>query len=238
MKHLVKSSIVIISVIVLVACGASTKMLATWNNKELANNSYEKVAVVAVFKNTSNRYLTERAVVKNLVDANIKATATYEIFPFAGKVGEVLSKSENPDAIKERIKNKVKENNIDAIMIISLLDAQKEQRYVQDYNSNYYMGGTGYYGTPMVVQGAAMMPVSYGAYYNYYSYNLGIAYESGYYVDDITYFLECNLYDVAKEELLWSGRTKSLNIKSVEEEAPKFAEMVVKDIISKKVLVP
>ncbi|MBK6281299.1 MAG: hypothetical protein IPF54_00285 [Draconibacterium sp.] len=88
MKHLVKSSIVIISVIVLVACGASTKMLATWNNKELANNSYEKVAVVAVFKNTSNRYLTERAVVKNLVDANIKATATYEIFPFAGKVGK------------------------------------------------------------------------------------------------------------------------------------------------------
>lgn len=238
MKHLVKSCVIFVSAIFLVACSASTRMVGTWNNKEMINNQFEKVAVTAIFSNTSNRYLVERAIVKDLTNASIKAVPTYEIFPFAGKVGEVLAKSENPDAIKERIKRNVEEQNIDAIMIITLLDKQKEQRYVQDYNNNYFMGGTGYYGTPMVVQGAAMMPISYGAYYNYYTYNLGVAYQSGYYVDDISYFLECNLYDVAKEKLLWSGRTKSLNITSVEEEAPKFAEMVVKDIISKKVLVP
>jgi len=238
MKNLIKASIVLVNIILLAACGTSSKLVGTWKNDKLSNNSYQKLAVVAVFPNYSNRYLNERAVVKDLNDANIKAIPTYEIFPFAGKMGEIVSKSENPEALKERIKKKVEENNIDAIMIISVLDAQKEQRFVQDRSNYNYMGGTGYYGTPVVVPGAAMMPFAYGAYYNYYSYNVGHVYTSGYYVDDITYFVEFNLYDVGKEELLWSAQTKSMNINSVEEEAPKIASMVVKDLLSKNVIVP
>lgn len=221
-----------------VACSTSTKLVGSWQNKDMTNNHFEKVGVVAITPNTSGRYLIERAIADNLKGKNVNAMPTYEVFPFAGKMGEVMSKSENPEALKARIKSKVEENKFDALMIISLLDKEKEQRYVQDYNQNYWMGGTGYYGTPMVVAGAAAMPISYGAYYNYYSYNLGLAYESGYYVEDVTYFLECNLYDVAKEELLWTARTKSTNIKSVEEEAVKFAEMIVNDIMAKKVIVP
>ena len=90
------------------------------------------------------------------------------------------------------------------------------------------MGGTGYYGTPYM----------HGAYYNYYAYSIGTVYDTGYYVDDITYFLECNLFDVASEELLWTGRTKTVRMESVEEEAIYFSEVVVKDILKKKVIVP
>ena len=219
-------------------CSSSTKLVGSWQNKELKNNHFEKIGVVAISPSESGRYLIERAIAANLKDKSFNAIPTYEVFPFAGKMGNLVSTSENPEALKAKIKSKVEENKFDALIIVSLLDQQKEQRYVQDYNSNYWMGGTGYYGTPMVVAGAATMPISYGAYYNYYAYNLGVAYESGYYVDDITYFLECNLYDVAKEELLWTARTKSTNIKSVEEEAQKFAEMVVKDMLTKKVIVP
>lgn len=229
---------ILASVLFTAACSTSTKLIGSWQNKELTNSHFEKLGVVAIAPGESGRYLIERAVASNLKNKNINAMPTYEVFPFAGKMGEVISKSENPEALKARIKGKVEEQKFDALMIISLLDKEKEQRYVQDYNSNYWMGGTGYYGTPMVVAGAATMPISYGAYYNYYSYNLGVAYESGYYVEDVTYFLECNLYDVAKEELLWTARTKSTNIKSVEEEAEKFAEMVVNDILAKKVIVP
>lgn len=238
MKNIVKSSIILLSVVLFIACGTSTKLVGTWQNKEITGSKFEKIGIAALTPNNSSRYLIERALASKLKAQNLKAFETYEVFPFAGKMGELVSKSENPEALKMRIKNKVEENKFDALMIITLLDKQKEQRYVQDYNQNYYMGGTGYYGTPMVVPGAAMMPISYGAYYNYYSYNVGVAYESGYYVDDVTYFLECNLYDVAKEELLWSGRTKSTNIQSVEEEAVKFADMIVKDIMAKKVLIP
>lgn len=225
-------------VAVVSACSSSTKLVGSWKNKEVTDSHFEKLGVVAITPNESGRYLIERAVAANLKNNNINAMPTYEVFPFAGRMGEVMSKSENPEALKARIKSKVEENKFDALMIISLLDKQKEERWVQEYDNNYWMGGTGYYGTPMVVPGAAVMPISYGAYYNYYSYNLGVAYQSGYYTEDITYFLECNLYDVAKEQLLWTAHTKSTNIKSVEEEAQKFADMVVKDILSKKVLVP
>lgn len=237
MKHLGKILFVIVTIF-FVACSSSTQLTSSWKNKEIESSHFEKLGVVAIFPNESSRYLTERAMANDLKAQNINAIPTYEIFPFAGKLGEVMSKSENPDALKERIKKRVEESKLDAIMIISVLNSQKEKRFVHDDNTYNIMGGTGYYGTPRVVPGAAAIPFTYGAYYNYYSYNMANVYTAGYYVEDVTYFIECNLYDVAKEELLWSGRTKSMNIKSVEEEAPKFAAMVVKDIMDKKVLTP
>ena len=131
MKKLVNVSIILVSTILLVACGTSTKLISSWQNKELTNNQFEKIGVAALTPNNSSRYLIERALVKNLKAENLKAIETYEIFPFAGKMGELMSKSENPEALKERIKTSVEKNNFDALMIISLLDKQKEQRYVQ-----------------------------------------------------------------------------------------------------------
>lgn len=227
-----------ISAIVMVACSTSTKLTSSWKNKDEGTKQFEKIAVVAISPDQSNRYLIERALVKDLTAQNLKAVPTYEIFPFAGKMGEIISKSENPEALKERIKNKVTEQKIDALMIVALLDKEKEQRYVN--NNNFYMGGTGYYGTPYMGTAAVGIgvPYAYGAYYNYYAYSVGTVYDAGYYVEDVTYFLECNLYDVAKEELLWSGRTKSVNIGSVEEEAVKFSDLIVKDLLAKKVIAP
>jgi hypothetical protein len=237
MKKITKI-LVLASILFAVACGPTTKLTSSFKNKDVGTSRYEKIAVVAITPNNSGRYLVERAIVKDLKDKGFKAVPTYEIFPFAGKMGEVVSKSENPEALKERIKNKVKENNIDALLIIALFDTQKEQRYVN--NNNFYMGGTGYYGTPYMGTAAVGIgvPYAYGAYYNYYAYSVGTVYNSGYYVEDVTYFLESNLYDVAKEELLWSARTKSTNITSVEEEAPKYADIIVKDLVAKKVIEP
>lgn len=237
MKKITKF-IVLGSIVFAAACGSSTKLTSSWKNKDMDSNHYEKIAVIAISPNNSSRYLIERAMVKDLQAQDLKAVPTYEIFPFAGKMGEVVSKSENPEALKERIRVKVKDNNIDALMIIALLDEEKEQRYVN--NNSFYMGGTGYYGTPYMGTAAVGIgtPYAYGAYYNYYAYSVGTVYDTGYYVEDVTYFLECNLYDVAKEELLWSARTKSVNISSVEEEAAKFADIVVKDLVSKKVVLP
>jgi hypothetical protein len=209
-----------------VGCGPSTKLVRSWVNEEDTPKSYEKLAVVAITPNASNRYLIERAVVKDLLDDGIKATPTYEIFPLAGRLGDLGDVVKDKEDLKKRVVAKVEEHNIDALMIISVFNIEKEQRYVS--NNNYMMGGTGYYGNPYM----------HGAYYNYYAYSIGTIYDNGYYVDDYTYFLECNLFDVATEELLWSGRTKTVNMNSVEEEAVYFSEVVIKEIIKKKVIVP
>jgi len=212
--------------ILFVGCGPSTKLVRSWINEEDTPKSYEKLAVVAILPNTSSRYLIERAIVSDLKDDGIKSIPTYEIFPLAGRLGDLGDIIKDKEELKKRVVQKVEEHNIDALMIISVFNVEKEQRYVSD--RNYMMGGTGYYGTPYM----------HGAYYNYYAYSIGTVYDTGYYVDDITYFMECNLFDVASEELLWTGRTKTVRMESVEEEAIYFSEVVVKDILKKKVIVP
>lgn len=237
MRYLAKSVFVLFSIILFVSCGPSTKLVRSWANEEDTPKTYEKLAVVALMPNTSNRYLIERAIVSDLTDDGIKAVPTYETFPLAGKMNEMPELVKDGESLKKMVVAKVEEQKIDALMIISVFNVEKEQRYVND--RNYSMGGAGYYGTPYYgSMGYYGSPAMRGSYYNYYAYSIGTVYNDGYYVDNYTYFLECNLYDVATEELLWTGRTKTVNMKSVEDEAIYFSEVVIKEIIKKKVIVP
>lgn len=220
-----------------VSCGPSTKLVRSWVNEDDTPKSYEKLAVVGMTPNESSRYLIERAVVKDLTDDGFKAIATYEIFPLAGRMNDLQDLIKDKEDLKRRVVQKVEENKIDALMMISIFDIQKEQRYVND--QNYTMGGAGYYGSPYYGgTGYYGTPMMRGSYYNYYAYSIGTIYNDGYYVDDYTYFVECNLYDVASEKLLWTGRTKTVNMESVEEEVVYFSEIVIKELIKKKVIVP
>jgi len=212
--------------LILLSCGSSTKLIKSWSDKENTPKSFDKLGVAVLFPDQSNRYVTERAVAEKLQARDIKAEPTYDIFPFAGRFGE-FTKDKSPEAVRKIIVDKITENNFDGFMIITLFDKQQEERWVSD--RNFRMGGTGYYGTPY---GMA------GTYYDYYYYSMGTFYDDGHYVDHVTYFLECNLYDVQSQKLIWRAQTKSVNIKSVEEEAQKLAELVGHELIFKKVIVP
>ncbi|MCF6357109.1 MAG: hypothetical protein L3J54_04820 [Draconibacterium sp.] len=235
------SILLLLASVLFVSCGPSTKLVRSWSNEEVESKTFEKLAVVALTPNASSRYLIERAIVKDLKDDNIKAIYTYEIFPLAGNtelLGNLISDKEE---LRKRVIKKVEENEIDALMIISIFDIEKEQRFVR--NNNYAVGAAGYYGNPYMMGGMGYYGGNYmmggmHSYYNYYAYSVGTCYTDGYYVDDFTYFLECNLYDVETEELLWSGRTKTVKMESVEEEAIYFAKIVVKEVLKEKVIVP
>jgi len=206
------------------ACGPTTKLLSSWTNENQTEHQFEKLAVAAIFPDNSNRYLTERALVDKLKENNISAIPTYEIFPLAGRVSEIQSLVNDSEALRERVKQKVVENKIDGLIIITLFNLETEQRFVND--RDFSMGGTGYYGNMYAT----------GAYYNYYAYSIGTIYNNGYYVEDVTYFLECNLYDVATEELLWTGRTKTSDLESVEEEAVYFSDLIVRELLKDNVI--
>ncbi len=224
--------------VMFIGCGPSTKLVRSWANEEVTPKSYNKLAVVVLTPNASNRYLIERAVVADFKKEGIKAIPTYEIFPMAGKMDQLQELIKDKEDLKRKVVQKVEENKIDALMIISVFNIEKEQRFVRD--NNYMAGGAGYYGSPYIMGGPGYYgsPYAGGAYYNYYAYSLATVYNDGYYVDDYTYFLECNLYDVASEKLLWTGRTKTVNMKSVEDEAIYFSDVVIKDILKKKVILP
>lgn len=206
-------------------CGSSTRLIGSWTNEAEAPKKFEKLAISAITPNTSNRFITELALVEKLGTHNINAIPTFDIFPFAGKVAEIMPVLDDIETVKSDVKKNIVKNNIDGLMIITVLNRETEKRFV---NEGFTMGGTGYYGSPY----------NMGTYYDYYSYSVATIYRSGYYVEDVTYFIECNLYDVASEKLIWSGQTESVDIISVEEEIKKFSNVIVKELILKHIIIP
>ena len=84
----------------------------------------------------------------------------------------------------ERLRN----DGFDAMMIMRLVDVTKEQTYVPGSYPTYYASPYGYYGHA----------------YPLYS-------DPGYVRTDMSYRVETNFYSVAREKLVWSGVTTSLN---------------------------
>lgn len=215
-----------IAALILTGCSPSTKLINSWTDKENTPNTYKNIGVTVLFKDPSNRYITEHSIVDGLKEKGLNGMPTVDVFPMAGRLNEITKVMDDSDVIKKKVIEKVAENNIDALMIITMFDKTKEERWVND--RNYMMGGTGFYGTPYGMGG--------GYYYDYYAYSMGSIYNSGYYVDDVTYYIECNLYDVASEKLIWRAQTKSKNIESVEEESKALAYIVTRELLGKKVV--
>lgn len=204
---------------------SSTKLLQSWENKEQIPKQFNNLAVAALTPNNSNRYIVERAIVDHLKKDGYKAMPTYDAMPFAGRVGELQESVGGSEGIKKMMKAKLEEHKIDGFMVLSVFNKKVEDRWVND--NNYAPHGAGYYGAPF---GYA------GRYYDYYYYSMGAMYSDGYYVEDVTYYIECNLYDVTSEEMLWSGQISIKNIDSVDDEADKLAYIIVDQLKRKKVL--
>ena len=225
---------ILASLLFAAGCGGGTKLIGSWADKEQQSVHLEKVGVAALTPNTSGRYLIERAIASGLKANSINAVPTYETWPLAGRIGENPEIFKDSEALRNKVKAKVAEQEMDGLMIINLIDKETSERYV---NTNNYYGAAGYYGgAPMGTVGFYGHP--YGAYYNYYAYAAGTAYDTGYYVKEVTYYLEAKLFDTKNDKLLWTARTKTTKMEDVEKEAAVFADLIVKDIISKKIIIP
>ena len=225
MKHLTLAFILLS--FILTGCGTSTKLTNSWVDKENTPKHYNKLAIAALTPSDPNRYVTERAIVAKLKEKGISAIPTYEVLPMAGRIGKMKQELGDSEAIKNMVQKKIKENDIDALMVLTVFNKTTEERWVND--RNYHMGGVGYYGSPFGYT---------GRYYDYYAYSFGTIYNDGYYVDDVTYFIDCNLYDVASEQMVWSGNIKIKNLVSVEEEADVLGYIIARELYDKKIVTP
>jgi hypothetical protein len=103
------------------------------------------------------------------------------------------------DKDKEIVLRVVRNTNCDGILTIALVNQETETSYVP--GTAYAGGGMGYYGT----------------FSSYYAYGYSSFYSPGYYTTDKTYYIETNLFDVASEKLVWSGRSKTYNPSSLDD---------------------
>lgn len=216
---------IVICTLSLIACGGSTKLTVSYIKEDLQPKKYNKLAIVALTNSDPNRLVLEESLAAQFNNMGVNALSTFNIFPLAGRPDVMAEMNLDAETIENHIRETVKKNKIDALMIISLLDSKQTERYVST-TSNY----AGYY--------YPAYPAYRYHYYDYYSYVYGATRHSGYYTTQTTYFVETNLYDVESAELIWTGQTKTENISSVESEAPNFARIIVRDINYKKVLIP
>jgi hypothetical protein len=218
-----KSIQILIAGLLLIACAGSTKLTVSYTSKDLQPKKYTKLAIVALTNSDPNRLVIEEALADQFEMIGVHAVSTFNIFPLAGRP-DVLSEMDlDEETVKNHIRETVMKNNIDALMIISLLDSRQTERYV-----SVPVSGVSYYPS---------YPAYGYAYYDYYYYAYGATHTRGYYTSETTYFVEINLYDTNTEKLIWTGQTKTENINSIEAEAPQFARVIVRDIQYKKVMI-
>jgi len=173
--------------------------------------------VVVLSPKVQNKATIESDIATNLRTKNIKAIATFDIFPFAGSdAGKELTKNE--EEARAKIKERVEKFDLDGLMVVSLKDKEEETKYHQ--------GTTWAVSAP--VYGNGMYGYNYGFTYDQYFYHTYTAvHTSGYYTKSETFFIETSVFDVATEELLWLGQTKTKNPTSLSKESKVFADLVV-----------
>jgi hypothetical protein len=221
MRKVFRTLVISLSII---GCSGATKLTISYIQEGLQPHKFNKIAVLALANSDPNRLVIEEAVANQFRASGINSIMTFNLFPLAARRDVLADMELKPEEIKDYIKQKVTENNIDALVIISLLDVRSVDRYVQNSpNASMYYN--------------PMYPAYGYHYYDYYWYSYNTTQYTGYYTTETTYFLETNLYDTTTEELLWTGQTKTENMSSIEAEAPRFAKLIVDDIIAKKVVI-
>lgn len=221
MKKLVHFAIISL---VLIACSSTTKLQVSYIQEDMQPHKYNKIAVLALANSDPNRLALEEALANQFVSNGVNSISTFFMFPLANRAEVIADMEVTEEEVEEYLKQKVRENKIDALVIISLLDTKTTERYVsQTSGASLYISPMGY--------------PAYGYhYYDYYYYSYNMTGSTGYYTTETTYFLEINLYDIETEKLLWTGQTKTEDMTSIDSEVKKFAKLIVYDILDKKVV--
>lgn len=190
-------------IIFIVSGCTSTSLIGSWADPEMKSIEGKSIAIFALTPRLDIRDKIETQMSDNFQAKGVNAMRSMD-FITPGKME------------KEVIELILKQNNITGVIIVSLMDAQKETHYVP--------GSTSY------------APVHYGRpYYGYYGSVYGNVYDPGYYQTTTSYFIECNAYRLSDEKLVYSSQTKSVDPSSLDKFAYDFSKAIVNDLAKRGV---
>ncbi len=206
-------------VLLLAVSCRSTELMGSWKREDITPQHYADVGIVLMTSNMSTRSIVEVDLATNLAEHGIKASPTFDIFPFAAQ--RELFEDTDPEETKQHIRERIRKFGFEAILIITLLDQATETRYNQ--GSTFSLA----------------VPAYQYNYYGYYQYAYATISTPGYYTTKTTYFLESNLYDVETEGLIWTAQTKTTrDASSIHKDSEIFADIITQEIVKKKALIP
>lgn len=167
----------ILFLILMMSCSSSTSIVSSWKEPgaTMENTKFSKVMTVVLANTESARRQAE----DELASLNPIFVQSYMVLD---------SKEVSMD--KDKSSDILRDQNVDGVLVMKLVDKEKTQNYV---------------------------PGSYsGGYYGRYSYYWGGYYDPGYYQENTNYLIEVSLYSLEKNELVWSGISSTVNPNSIE----------------------
>mgnify|MGYP005752354653 FL=1 len=198
-----KISLTLIALTMIIGCAPSTKLVATYKNPEITSPPKpDKIMVLGVAENLAVRQNFENNLASKIEEYGVSGISSLQVFPSTLDVNREQT---------SKLERMVKEKGIEFVLVVVLLDAKEETRYVQgqSYYTPTYGGAWGY---------------GWGGYYygGYARVN-----EPGYYKESTTYFLESRLYQVGQENVLWAGQTQTTDPSSVNTFSNEIRETIV-----------
>lgn len=188
----------------------STKILSSWKSENISPQKFNKILVIGMMgaRDEAIRQNVENAMVQQLEANGINAVAaTKQYGP------RTFRDMKEEDAVKM-----VNSDNFDGILVIELIDKNKEKYYNPGYISYTPYG------------------VMRGYWWPHYSVVYDRIYSPGYYTTSTNFTLEVNLYDSKNEKLDYSAQARSFDPGSAATLASDFSKTVVADMLKQGVI--
>jgi len=195
----------LIAILVIFSGCTSTSLVGSWIDPEVKNIEGKSIAIFCLTPRLDVRDRVETEMSDAFQAKGVNAMRSMD-FITPGKMEQ------------EVIELILKQNNITSVIIISLLDKEKETYYVPGSTVSY---APSYYGRP---------------YYGYYGSVYTNVYDPGYYQTTTSYFIECNAYRLSDGKLAYSAQSKAVDPSSVNKFAYEFAKIIVDDLVKRGVM--
>jgi len=194
--------IFLLAIILMNSC-ATKDIVRDWNSGEEHKRNVESIMIMGLVNQVSLRSDIEYEMSNAAHKIGLKATNSMRIFP--PELGKPFDDT-------ERIKVRLQERGIDAILTVAIVDIKAER----------YVGPEKTY-----------VPLAYyDRFTNYYYRTEAVVYKPGYFTLQTRYFLETNLYEVKGGKLIWSGRSYVFDPQDVEKIVPKYAKKLFKEMLT------
>lgn len=187
---------------------SNTKLTSSWKASDAVTRPYHNIMVWGILteKDSALKADMETHLVNDLADRGYHAISSLSVF------GTKSYKKLTEKEIVDQFKN----SGVDAVITIVLLDKQKEELYVP----------------PSMVNS----PANYDHVDKYYSAVYDKVFSPGYYVTTTNYFWESNLFEVNRDKLVYTARTKSFDPASANAQAHENGLILIKDMVKKKII--
>lgn len=206
----------LLAIIILAGC-SSTTLTGSWSDPEYSK-PVNKVYIVGVSKQETHRRIFEDEFGQELKTYGIQAVPSYKDLKNA------------KEADLDKILEKVKRNEADALLMTRIVDKRTEEVVnpgrVTGYRSSHpYYGYRDYYPNPY-----------YHHYRDYYDRRYEMVYEPATITRYKVITLESNLYDAETGNLIWSAQLETVMEGTIQKMIRDYIEVVTKDLVEQGVI--